>query len=165
MTCLTVVAAVGATLGMALVLRGGSAVIWSKHQDAFPYIKGMLVIFLSWVCSPIASGDVAASDDHLQLLFPLLPPATACRTAAFGWWLLECPLRTRSNACNLAGIVCFGLFVSIRFIILRSPTGYKRAFWVSGNPHHQRCCFAFCCDFTQSELACSMPGEWRQVPQ
>lgn len=41
---------------MALVLRGGSAVIWSKHQDAFPYIKGMLVVFLSWVVSPICSG-------------------------------------------------------------------------------------------------------------
>ena len=41
---------------MALVLRGGSAVIWSKHQDTFPYIKGMLVVFLSWVVSPICSG-------------------------------------------------------------------------------------------------------------
>lgn len=41
---------------MALVLRGGGSVIWSQHQDAFPYIKGMLVIFLSWVCSPISAG-------------------------------------------------------------------------------------------------------------
>ncbi len=41
---------------MALVLRGGGSVIWSQHQDAFPYIKGMLVIFLSWVTSPVASG-------------------------------------------------------------------------------------------------------------
>ena len=49
---------------MALVLRGGSAVIWSQHQDAFPYIKGMLVIFLSWVCSPVASGDLSCSDPH-----------------------------------------------------------------------------------------------------
>jgi sodium-dependent phosphate transporter len=73
---------VGATLGMALVLRGGSAVIWSKHQDAFPYIKGMLVIFLSWVVSPICSGIVAAV-----------------------------------------------LFMVIRSLILRSPHGYKRAFW------------------------------------
>jgi solute carrier family 20 (sodium-dependent phosphate transporter) len=48
--------AVGATLGMALVLRGGGSVIWSKSQDNFPYIKGMLVIFLSWVCSPISAG-------------------------------------------------------------------------------------------------------------
>lgn len=41
---------------MALVLRGGSAVIWSKSAPTFPFIKGMLVIFLSWVCSPICSG-------------------------------------------------------------------------------------------------------------
>lgn len=34
--------AVGATVGMALALRGGSAVIWSKHQDEFPYIKGVV---------------------------------------------------------------------------------------------------------------------------
>jgi sodium-dependent phosphate transporter len=78
----TIHTTVGATLGMALVLRGGSAVIWSQHQDPFPYIKGMLVIFLSWVVSPVASG-----------------------------------------------IVCFVLFMVIRALILRSPSGYKRAFW------------------------------------
>jgi len=26
---------------MALVLRGGSAVIWSQHIDTFPFIKGL----------------------------------------------------------------------------------------------------------------------------
>jgi hypothetical protein len=41
---------------MALVLRGGGSVIWSQHQDNFPYIKGMLVIFLSWITSPVAAG-------------------------------------------------------------------------------------------------------------
>ena len=51
---------------MALVLRGGSAVIWSQHQDAFPYIKGMLVIFLSWVVSPICSGTPPVKTDHLH---------------------------------------------------------------------------------------------------
>lgn len=34
--------AVGATVGMALAMRGGDAVIWSQHQDDFPYIKGMV---------------------------------------------------------------------------------------------------------------------------
>lgn len=43
---------------MALVLRGGGSVIWSQSQDNFPYIKGMLAIFLSWVCSPISAGAV-----------------------------------------------------------------------------------------------------------
>lgn len=51
---------VGATLGMALVLRGGGSVIWSQSQDGFPYIKGMLVIFLSWVCSPISAAIVSS---------------------------------------------------------------------------------------------------------
>jgi hypothetical protein len=63
---------------MALVLRGGGAVIWSQHQDPFPYIKGMLVIFLSWVCSPIASGArqpllaVRASDVLIPLFSSVL---------------------------------------------------------------------------------------------
>jgi len=30
---------------MALAIRGGSAVIWSQHQDEFPYIKGMVRAF------------------------------------------------------------------------------------------------------------------------
>lgn len=37
---------------MTVVLRGFNAVVWSQHQDAFPYIKGMVPIFLSWVVSP-----------------------------------------------------------------------------------------------------------------
>lgn len=44
--------AVGAVVGMTVVLRGFSAVVWSQHQAAFPYIKGMVPIFLSWVVSP-----------------------------------------------------------------------------------------------------------------
>ena len=125
---------------MALVLRGGSAVIWSQHQDAFPYIKGMLVIFLSWVCSPIASGNLAGSvvpHTYSRLLSSLLPGRTYCR--------LLLPA-SRTDVFVLAGIVCFGLFISIRFIILRSPTGYKRAFWVSGSVHHHCSCSALCCD-------------------
>lgn len=34
--------AVGAVVGMALALRGGGAVIWSKSQDEFIYIKGVV---------------------------------------------------------------------------------------------------------------------------
>lgn len=44
--------AVGAIVGMTVVMRGFSAVVWSQHQDAFPYIKGMVPIFLSWIVSP-----------------------------------------------------------------------------------------------------------------
>mmetsp|Transcript_3963 Transcript_3963/g.11520 ORF Transcript_3963/g.11520 Transcript_3963/m.11520 type:complete len:579 (+) Transcript_3963:262-1998(+) len=49
---------VGATVGMALAMRGGGAVIWSQEQDDFPYIKGMVPIFLSWVVSPVMSAII-----------------------------------------------------------------------------------------------------------
>lgn len=47
---------VGATVGMSLALFGGGAVIWSEDKDEFPYIGGMVPIFLSWVISPIMCG-------------------------------------------------------------------------------------------------------------
>jgi sodium-dependent phosphate transporter len=43
---------VGATVGMALALDSGG-VIWSRSKDEFPYITGMLPIFLSWIVSPV----------------------------------------------------------------------------------------------------------------
>ena len=45
---------------MAMATRGGSAVVWSKQINDFPYLKGMSVIFLSWVISPISAGIVVA---------------------------------------------------------------------------------------------------------
>ena len=32
--------AVGAVVGMAVVMRGFDSVLWSAHQDPFPYVKG-----------------------------------------------------------------------------------------------------------------------------
>lgn len=49
---------VGATVGMALTIRGGG-VIWSKSKDEFPYITGVVPIFLSWVVSPVMAGIIA----------------------------------------------------------------------------------------------------------
>lgn len=49
---------VGAVVGMALALRGGSAVIWSEEKDEFPFIGGMVPIFLSWVVSPLICGII-----------------------------------------------------------------------------------------------------------
>jgi hypothetical protein len=149
---------------MALVLRGGSAVIWSQHQDAFPYIKGMLVIFLSWVCSPIASGNVAASDDHLQLIFPLLPPATACRTAP---WLVAFLVSPSDPfyACDLGR---YRLLRPVHLHPLHHPALTHRL--QARLLGERQCtsaelCCTLCCDFTQSESACSMSGESRQVPE
>jgi sodium-dependent phosphate transporter len=47
---------IGAIVGMTVALRGFHAVVWSAETDAFPYLKGMSAIVLSWAFSPILSG-------------------------------------------------------------------------------------------------------------
>ncbi|GAQ82758.1 sodium phosphate symporter [Klebsormidium nitens] len=58
---------VGAIVGMAWALRGSNAIVWSKKNinkatgdNDFPYLKGMSIIFLQWVVSPICSGVLVA---------------------------------------------------------------------------------------------------------
>jgi sodium-dependent phosphate transporter len=51
---------VGATVGMALSLRGGG-VVWSRSKDEFPYVTGMVPIFLAWIVSPLMSGIIAVT--------------------------------------------------------------------------------------------------------
>ena len=51
--------AVGGVIGMALVLRGPNAVIWNESIHDFPYIKGVSVIVLSWITSPLLAACVA----------------------------------------------------------------------------------------------------------
>ncbi|KAK9815735.1 hypothetical protein WJX72_008727 [[Myrmecia] bisecta] len=50
---------IGAIVGMSIVIRGGDSVMWSKHKATFPYIDGMLPVFLSWIVSPVLSGIFA----------------------------------------------------------------------------------------------------------
>ena len=46
---------VGSIIGMAIAINGFDAVLWSANTPAFPYIKGVVPVFLSWVCSPICA--------------------------------------------------------------------------------------------------------------
>lgn len=50
---------VGAVAGMTVVSAGWDAVLWSAHQDTFPYLKGMSAICLSWVFSPVIAAGFA----------------------------------------------------------------------------------------------------------
>lgn len=50
---------IGAVLGFALVYGGSSAVNWASSIDSFPYVEGVVPIFISWVTSPIVTGAVA----------------------------------------------------------------------------------------------------------
>ena len=45
---------------MAVAINGFDAVLWSANTPAFPYIKGVVPVFLSWVCSPICAGILVA---------------------------------------------------------------------------------------------------------
>lgn len=47
---------VGGMIGMTMVARGSSCVVWSKSSETFPYIKGVAAIVVSWLLSPIVSG-------------------------------------------------------------------------------------------------------------
>ncbi|CAL8471759.1 g11301 [Coccomyxa elongata] len=49
---------VGGVVGMALVLRGGSAVMWHASKSEFPYFQGISSIVASWFVSPICSGII-----------------------------------------------------------------------------------------------------------
>lgn len=44
---------IGGILGFALVFGGGKAVTWYKATDKFPYIGGMVPVFVSWFLSPL----------------------------------------------------------------------------------------------------------------
>jgi sodium-dependent phosphate transporter len=47
---------IGAIIGMSVSIYGFDAVVWSKHQAAFPYIQGFVPVVLAWVVSPILAG-------------------------------------------------------------------------------------------------------------
>lgn len=47
-------------MGMAMVTRGGGAVVWSEKINDFPYLKGVSVVFVSWIVSPISAAIVVA---------------------------------------------------------------------------------------------------------
>ena len=46
---------VGAMIGMTIVLKGPSCVIWYETKETFPYIGGVSGIVLSWIISPFFS--------------------------------------------------------------------------------------------------------------
>ena len=50
---------VGGMIGMTMVARGSSCVVWSQSTDTFPFIKGVAAIVVSWLLSPIVSGGFA----------------------------------------------------------------------------------------------------------
>src|SRR6056300_1918832 len=52
---------VGGMIGMTMIARGSSCVVWYAKTSQFPYVKGVLAIIVSWLLSPIISGGFAAA--------------------------------------------------------------------------------------------------------
>ncbi|GAQ85424.1 phosphate transporter [Klebsormidium nitens] len=107
---------VGAVVGMAWVIRGRYAVVWSKlninpatRDNDFPYLKGMSIIFLQWVISPLCSGALVAILFGLLRTFVLRSPHSFTRAFYLFPLLVACTF-----------------FVVVIFII---QTGNKNASW------------------------------------
>lgn len=109
---------VGAIVGMAWVIRGRYAVVWSKlninpvtKDNDFPYLKGMSIIFLQWVVSPLSAGL------FVFVLFGLL------RT-----FVLRSP-HSFTRAFYIFPVLVLLTFFVVTFFIIQ--TGNKNASWDS----------------------------------
>lgn len=52
---------VGGMIGMTVVAHGPGCVVWYESATAFPYVKGVGAIVLSWFLSPLLSSAAAAA--------------------------------------------------------------------------------------------------------
>lgn len=82
---------VGGMIGMTMIARGSSCVVWYAKTSQFPYVKGVVAIIVSWLLSPILSGVFASllfiilrnlilrssnSYKRIQYAFPVLVGST-----------------------------------------------------------------------------------------
>ena len=86
-------------MGMTMMSRSSSCIIWGERTDTFPFITGVAGIVISWFLSPIVSGFAAAalylltymavlqwkeySFTLAQLFFPFIVAITVGLNAAF----------------------------------------------------------------------------------
>jgi len=100
---------VGGIIGMTMMCRSSSCVIWYEKTDSFPYFGGVAAIVISWALSPVASGLAAA------FLYALT---------------YNCVLRWKENSFLLSKIffpfvVAFTIGLNVVFIVLKGASGQK----------------------------------------
>jgi sodium-dependent phosphate transporter len=96
-------------MGMALAAYGGKAVQWAPRKKEFPFVGGLVPIFMSWMISPVLAGV------FVTLLFLPLRAIVLRSSNSFSRALYVLPL-----------CVFLTFFVLVVFII---QTGYKNAQW------------------------------------
>jgi sodium-dependent phosphate transporter len=104
---------VGATVGMALAIYGGSSVQWISKKNEFPFVGGMVPIFMSWFISPILAGI------FVFLLFGLLRLFVLRSEHSFQRSLWVLPL-------------CVGLLTFVLSVFI-AQTYYKNKLKISAN--------------------------------
>jgi sodium-dependent phosphate transporter len=98
---------VGGIIGMTMMARGASCVVWNAPNDAFPFVDGVTAIIVSWVLSPVASGVCSAIFYGLTYVFVLKNPENSFERAKYAF-----PF-----------IVGFTVCVNVIFFVLKGTKG------------------------------------------
>ena len=100
---------VGGIIGMTMMARGASCVVWNAPNDAFPFVDGVTAIIVSWVLSPVASGIASSLFYGVTYVFVLRDKESSFRNAKIAF-----PI-----------IVFITLFVNTAFFMLKGAKGAK----------------------------------------
>ncbi len=111
---------IGCILGFGMIFGGPDAIIWADKKDEFPYVTGLVPVFLSWFISPICAAILGA------LIFLL------CRHLVL----------RHDNAVNRAFIalpilVAITVFINLFFVLYKGAKATlawdaNKAAWVAG---------------------------------
>ncbi|KAI8476390.1 MAG: phosphate transporter [Monoraphidium minutum] len=110
---------IGGVVGFALVFGGGNAVIWYAKTSTFPYISGMVPVFVSWFLSPVLAGLITL------ILFLVIRTAVLRRvnSTKIAYWVL--PI-----------LVFLTIFINLFFILTKGAKNlvsipYEMGAWVA----------------------------------
>jgi len=134
---------VGGMIGMTMVARGSSCVIWYEKTSQFPYVKGVVAIIVSWFLSPIISALFAAllfvilrnfvlrstnSFKRMHYVFPVLVACTFIVNTFFivykGAKFLKLDKTSVSTACAVSFGIGGGMGIITYFFI--NPYVFKK---------------------------------------
>jgi sodium-dependent phosphate transporter len=104
---------IGGIIGMTMMSRNVDCVLWYEETDDFPFVKGVVAIFISWVLSPVASGLCAACI-YLGVYFGVLNQTS--------------DVSFRNAKIFFPFLVAFTMFVNTMYLILKGTSGKKEEF-------------------------------------
>jgi solute carrier family 20 (sodium-dependent phosphate transporter) len=110
---------IGGVVGFALVFGGAKSVTWYKRTDTFPFIGGMVPVFVSWFLSPLVAALITL------VLFLVIRTLVLRRanSTKIAYWVLPV-------------LVCVTIFINLFFILTKGAKNlvsisYDTAAWIS----------------------------------